>query len=581
MIHKKVTVLALFIVAGLLVMGVRNRSIPVSSDPYALYQDKIVNNKKTDFHFTDHSDLIGSRKDDPNNVFTLSNVISDYDNDGFEDILLVNYDNASGGTGIKILKNMQGKNFKEATSEVLQLPPTIDSISAIAMVDLDNDGWKDLYIGRFMKPHLVLKNNHGKFNFNSQIAIDEVIQPTRGIYLLDYNRDGFVDIYLSSFSQTVYSLLFNYSMAKTEVDFPVRNQSGSQNVLLMNNKGERLVKKEKALGAEDGGFTWAVGIEDFNNDGYPDLYVANDFGFDHFYENVKGEKFVEKSKEALGNIRSENAMGVEIGDVDNSGNKGIYISNASKPGMPRGWNHFWKYTNEKSAVHFKDEAKNISIDKCGFSWGSRFVDINKDGLLDLFVVNGRTGKAESNSNRWYYRQYEWNLPPAFKFLENIHIPFNGYSFAQGQKNCFFLNNGKDFDDVAENSGITDLENGRSVTMIDYNNSGQESFVLGNYMHDPIFYTTERSNQNHWVGLILEGTESNKDGIGANLSLVTDSMTQHKSLYPTNGFSNQSSSRILFGIPAAQKAKSIEVKWPSGKISILPLEKVDQYYKIKE
>lgn len=580
--HKKVTVLAFILVLVLLGFGLRNHSIPLSADPYAVYQSKAksASTPRTDFRFVDQSSLIGSRQNDPHDVYTISNVVGDFDGDGYEDILLVNFQNEDARTKIKLLKNNRGEHFQDVTADRLDLPQSIDAISAVALVDLDNDGRKDLYIARFMKPHLALKNINGSFSFNHQIPVDPIHQPTRGIYLLDYNRDGFVDLYLSSFSTSVYSLLFNDMMAKTEVDFPVRNKSGSHNILLRNQAGKQMVAVEKALGAEDGGFTWAVGIDDFNGDGFPDLYVANDFGYDRLYLNQEGKNFVDRSEQVLGKIRSENAMGAEIADVDNSGVKGIYISNASKPGLQKGWNHFWRVEAKKD-LHFSDEAKKFAIDKCGFSWGSRFVDINKDGLMDLLVVNGRTGRPNDNTNRWYYRQYEWNLPPFLKFLPEVHVPHGGYNFAQGESNCFFLNNGHDFDDVAESVGLTDQENGRSVTAIDVQNSGQESFVIGNYMHDPFLYKTDRSNKNQWLGLMLEGTKSNRDGIGAQVKLKTEKWIQQRSLYPSNGFASQTSLRLIFGLPENQKTASVEVTWPSGKVTTREVSQFNRYITIKE
>ncbi len=572
-----IPLIAIAIFVGLVSMGLKQGAIPLGADPFAIYQEPNKDQIQTGLQYENKSEVINSKINFTANDNTLFLAVGDYDNDGFEDILLVNGNSEK--RDLVILRNSAGNEFQNVTSKVLNLPSGEFAFSAAVFVDLDNDGWQDLYVAQFMKPNFALKNIKGKFSFNDQIPMDQVIAPIRGINLFDFNKDGYVDLYLTSFSDKVYAGLFSLP-GLTRSQFPIRDKSGSENILLKNLNGKRLEKTKDALGLADGGYTWASGIADFDNDGYPDVYVANDYGFDHFYKNNHGQFFTDISTEALGPIRSENSMGAEIGDFSNSGRLGLYVSNASKPGMPRGWNHLWQPAYADS-INLRDISSDIGSDKCGFSWGAKFADLDKDGNLDLFVANGRTGQINSNNNRWLLRLYEWNLPPFLKFSKYIQIPYKNYDFAQGQKNCLFIQRAGKFVDVAQQIGITDLENGHSLAVFDFNNDGQEEFLIGNFGHAPILYQGIRRNENHWLGLKLTGVTSNRDAIGAKIKLQTKDSTQTRIIFPGNGYGNSSSKRIIFGIPKEYGSFKIEITWPNGHVQKILPDKIDRYYEITE
>ena len=571
------------LVMALITLGIKNGAIPISKDPFAIYQQSDSNEKhfKADFLFENKSNLIGSSVVDLRENFALYVAVGDIDNDGYEDVVMVNH-NIKMGNSLKVLKNIGGKFFEDQTQKVLNLSEvSTTAFSASVLVDLDNDGWPDLYIAQFMKSHLALKNIKGHFDYKHQIAIDQIIAPTRGINLVDFNKDGFVDFYLTSFSESVYSSLFDNPHAVSEAPYPIRSLSGSQNILLLNEYGKKLTKTKDALGLSDGGYTWAVGIADFKNTGYPDFYIANDFGYDRFYKNIDGKKFVDVSQSALGDIRSENAMGVEIADIHNNNRLGIYVSNASKPGMPRGWNHFWQM-NDDVKLSFSDMSTDLQIDKCGFSWGAKFADLDKDGHLDLFVVNGRSGQLnEKTQNRWIYRLYEWNIPPELKYLKYIQVPQVNYHFAQGQRNCVFVQRDEKFIDISQSVGVSDEENGRALAVMDLDNDGQEDFLISNLLFDPILYKGTRFNKNQWLGLKLVGIRSNRDAIGAKVKMITEQSTQTRLIFPTNGYQNESSRRVIFGVKETDHVKKIQIFWPSGAQQDFYPEELNRYYEITE
>ena len=578
MLKYSIPITSMLIVLVLIGFGLKRGAIPLDNDPFAVYQKPKIEKFQAGFHFENKSDLLDLPKTAGSDIFTIYISAGDIDNDGFEDLALINRSSESGEV-IKILKNTAGKKFTDTTSESLIVPKGNYTFSAVAFVDLDNDGWEDLYVAQFMKPHFVLKNNQGKFNFANQIPIDKIIAPTRGISLFDYNNDGFVDLYLNSFSESVYAALFT-GEGYSKVPYPIRSKSGSENILVSNQSGKKLVQVKNSLGLADGGYTWAVGIADIDDDGYPEVFVGNDFGYDHFYKNEGGKSFSDISEQALGNIRSENSMGVEIGDVENNGNLGFYISNASKPGMPRGWNHLWK-TGQSQKEQLRDVASNLEIDKCGFSWGAKFSDLDKDGKLDLFVVNGRTGKADTTNNRWYYRLYDWSIPAELKYSKYVQVPIEGYNWASGQRSCVFVQRSGKFVDLAEEVGVTDKENGRSLAVIDFNNDGQEDFVVGNLEHDPILYQGFRANDNRWLGLKLTGKSGNRDAIGAKVKLYTENSVQTRMVFPSNGFGSISSKRIIFGVAKNEQVKKVEIFWPSKKVQTLNPEELNRYYDIVE
>lgn len=570
------------LVLGLIAFGLYTGAVPRESDPFSVYQRKLAH-AAPDFSFKDVTDLLPiERREFPAHLFGATYAsVSDYDRDGFEDLLVLYAEGVLFGTP-RLLRNVNGRRFEDVTENAGLAPlDSMKCISSAVFFDWDNDGWDDLYVACMRREHAFFRNEGGVFRRVEIPALRAFLEESRAINPFDFDGDGFLDLYITNY----FSFERNPD-AGGKMTFasnkPVASLEGGRNYLLRNEGGRGFREVGKELGVADRGLTWASGVADFNDDGYPDLFVANDYGFDQFYLNEGGKGFRRVTEKSLGHIRSRFSMSAEVGDIDNDGTLDLYVSNASKPGLMRGFNSLWTGVGgSKGIPRFEDRARSLGVDKCGWSWGAKFADFDKDGALDLFVVNGRSGKEPTDY--WYKLAFSLYVPQELRQFGAFNLPFRDTdTVAPGQRNCVFRNVGGEFIDVTDSVGVTDELNGRSLAVFDFDNDGAEDIVITNIGASPILYKGVRNNGNSWIGFQLEGTRSNRNAIGARIELVTSSGRKSlREVFPGNGYLAQSSRRVLFGVPAGESVSEIRIRWPSGKWQPVSRFRLNAYNFVKE
>lgn len=564
---------------------------------YNMYtrQPADANATKPEFSFVEKSDESGLkhisklflRYDKMKNYRAMtptvtSPIVADINNDGFMDVFVTTPE--KGVLGSMFINNKDGSftNVSEKYGITKDLNPE-GSAWVAGFFDYDNDGYKDLYLA--IEPcHMLLKNVKGeKFaDVSKETGVNKTCKRSTGLAFLDFNLDGFTDVYLTNTFKNI-GIDGGDESEIQSFFIPRANKSildiAGPNILIKNINGSTFQNMDKGAGAGNGFLAWSVGVSDLNDDGYPDLMIANDFSGNRVFINQKNETFEGRSNAYLGEQFDTSNMGVEFGDVNNDGLQDVYITNISRSTFTPN-HHDFMYVKNADNHAFSEKSEEMRVDRCGWAWGSKFADFDLDGKLDLFVVNGFF--SDGPKDFWYAWSVYTSLPSFMVNGPEIMPNSNGSSLDGNQRSCLFWQ-GKDgkFSDITNDVGITDTLNGRGISLIDTLNDGKTNMLVTNHNSKLLYYKHNVNNKNNWIGFDLVGTKSAKDAFGAKLEIYSEGkLLTAKEKYPTNSFSSQSDPRLLFGL-GNKKNISILIRWPSGQKSNLALTELNKYVKIEE
>lgn len=562
---------AIFYVAGLFFYGVRSGAIP-REDPFAAYQDKEWSERRPaslGFRFEDVTERSGIRFRhdiyEPSDVgmnrtsLRLSHAgvsATDFDGDGFVDLFFVTLKD---GEPNRLYRNVGGWKFEDVTEKWGLGADKNDPWGTVTpfFFDYDNDGRVDLFLAR-TGCHTLYRNTGRKFvDVSAETGVDRFCTDATHVNVFDFDGDGFLDIYVTNYNlpgalkDRVPSRDFVGVVSHTG-----NNRESGPNLLLRNVGGKKFEDASESSGLADPGLSWAAGILDADLDGKPDVYVANDFGVDKFYRNLGDGRFRDESAERLGMLFGRSSMSAEVGDANNDGLPDVYITNTSRIGFSRGLNYFWI----NSHVSFFDRAREYQVDRCGWGWGAKFIDADRDGRLDIFSANGFWGK-EGEKSYWFAMLTTMALPSFLRSDLDFHVPTSGLSMAAGHRNCLFLRTDNGYFDVGLEAGFHDYENGRGVAAADFDNDGATDIVIANLRAEPILYRNVPMNDNAWLGIEL--SDKGRIPYGARVYVKTNKLLQSRELYTGNGFNAQSESRLLFGMGKDPVIEEAYVVWPDG------------------
>jgi hypothetical protein len=536
----------------------------------------------------------------------------DFDGDGAVDLYVVN-----GGRDLpnRLFRNRGDGNFEEVfdtgVSDLNRQGACMDA----AFLDYDNDGDQDLYVVKWGAPNRLLENRgDGTFEDVGERAGVDYRGYGNGVLVFDYDRDGHLDLFLANFfpeqvedpasGRSVPNDLWNPVSTRVLHESFTRAANGGRNVLYRNLGDGTFEDVTEASGIRHTGWSFDAGAGDLNNDGWPDLYIANDFGPDELYFNTGATEapaafhlVVDPAGHpGIGNDWWK-GMNVEMGDVDGNGRLDIYVTNA----LVRGYktdegNMLWlNYpgADRPGGTRFANLAAGTGSQDGGWGWGAKFADFNNDGRLDIFSVNGFITGSDPDNTYWFQlqemvTQVNYNSADARDWPELEDRDLSGY-----EPNRLFLQlpptdegSPPRFIETASASGITDLLNGRGVSVLDYDDDGDLDVYVANQAAPSSLYRNESGEQQHWLGLSLEGAPhlplvttgpaattqrrfaSSRDAIGARVRLCTADGCQLRELTPSNGFAAQSDPRVHFGLGDTTEVLLLEVRWPSGRVSRL-------------
>lgn len=486
-------------------------------------------------------------------------AVADYDGDGFPDAMI-------SGREFCLLHNDHGQRFVDVTAQVGLAG---QNLAMASFFDLHGQGRQDIFAVTFFGEFRVFENAGDHYvDVTGKMRLPKYnLGEVRSINFLDYDRDGYVDVMISNFPG--HKLNDSWRFVDLAFELPKKN------FLFKNHGGEFFTDETDALGLRSDEYTHVIGISDMNGDGYPDLFIANDFGRDRILFNRNGRFFEDVSRRTLGNVESRNSMNAEFGDIDNSGRLALYSTNVSLARFRHGMNSLW--TNDGTG-NFEDKADDFNVGRCGFAWGAKYIDASLDGHLDIFVASGM---LQGDTHIWYPYSTWTEIPFWARSLPLLHAIFpRDFDLGGHERNCFFWHHDGTFTDIASEIGLSGDVNGHTVALTDFDNSGRQMILLGGIDTQMRAYRPVLNGNPHWVGIKLVGENQNRDALGARVS-VMGRPTYLKELYSGNSPSSQSDSRLVFGLGANAAPVDLEVVWPSGNKQVFHSLQADAYYTLTE
>lgn len=465
-------------------------------------------------------------------------AIADFDQDGFPDIYVVagaTYEEDKAATWSRLLRNTGDGTFEDVTlqsgllaaydhkAEDITLPYDFEchARNGASWGDYNNDGFPDLFLTNYRYNKLFKNLGDGTFEdvtLSSGLDIDTGCYGT-GATWIDYDNDSFLDLVVSAWALCNDNLLY-------------RNLGDGTFESKHN-----LIARENGASWRNDPFTWMVFPLDANDDLWPDLLLVQDFGMDRLLINQSGKGFEDQTHAYQLNAIGE-SMGVGFSDVDGNGQLDLLMTDSQS-------NKLWIRNGET----FVNQAKQFGVEKTGWSWQARFGDLDLDGDEDLVVANG---------------------------------------YRTAQKNMLFINHAEEeprFENQTDLCGFTDETSSYCLEMLDFDVDGDLDIVVTDAHGEPIFYdnrTIHLPDQEHqtWVSFDLQGTKSNRDGIGATIRIRADDVEQIR-YFTGAGLMSQSLTPVHFGLGESQTVDEVEVKWPSGVIDVHTDLATDHPYRLVE
>jgi hypothetical protein len=497
----------------------------------------------------------------------------DYDNDGWLDIFLVNGTRLEGFPAGSEPTSHLFRNNRDGTFTDVTLKAGVAHSGwgqGCCVGDYDNDGWDDLFVTYFGKDVLYHNNGDGTFTDVSQKAgvAGNGKRWNTGCAFVDYDRDGKLDLFVANYID------MDLATAPVPESGPCLYKSvmvacgppglqGGKNILYHNNGDGTFTDVSEAAGILGASGTYGLGVltADFDNDGWPDIYVADDSTASALYQNKKNGKFQDIAIEAGCALspdgKPQAGMGVSAADYDMDGNLDIVKTNfaGDTPSL---------YHNQGGA-NFEDTTftAGLGAHTQFLGWGCCFFDMDNDGWPDILICNGHVyPEVEQLKTEAGYAQRKL----LYQNLRNGH--FADVSFQAGP-------------------GISEPSPSRGAAFGDFDNDGDVDIVVNTVNDYPQLLRCDSKLANNWIKVRTIGTKSNRSGIGARLTCVSQAPGEPKphrqidEVRSGGGYFSQNDLRVHFGLGKAEKVDLLEIRWPSGQIDTLKDVKANHVIYVKE
>ncbi len=488
---------------------------------------------------------------------------ADYDGDGYVDFYIVNgRDLYHRGVATRnALYHNEGDGTFTDVTEQAGVPGNAYGLGCV-WGDYDNDGFPDLYVTQYGRNILYHNNGNGTFSDVTERAgvagTDFGTVFHTGATFFDYDRDGRLDLYTGG-----YCNFLPTSQRACEIGKGVLSScrptvyGGSADVLYHNNGDGTFTNVTRAAKVfNPGGINLAVGAADYDNDGWPDLFVANDGMKAFLYHNNRDGTFTEVGMSSGMALTSDGnamaAMCISLGDYDNDGFLDLFITDFQM--VP---DHLWRNDGRGYFDEVSSETGIAEPTKQVLSFGGGFFDYDNDGGLDLFIANGSV-----------YPEIE---------LISSEIKYK-------QLNMLFHNDrDRTFSEVTRRSGpgFSKAYAGRGVAFADFSNDGNLDVLVANNGDPPLLLHNGGAAGNHFVSFKLVGTRSNRDALGARVKLTAGGVSQIREVMAGGSYLSQSDLRAHFGLGLSLEAARVEVRWPSGARQVFLRVPADHFYLVEE
>ena len=545
--------------------------------------------------------------------------VADIDNDGFDDLYVCQ----PAGLPNRLYRNRGDGTFEDITeSSGLGI---LENTACALFADFNNDGRQDVIVVRANGPLLFLNEGGGKFRQKPDAF--RFANPPQGTFTgaaaADYDRDGWLDVYFC---------LYSYYQGTGQYKYPSPYhdaENGPPNFLMRNQRDGtfRDVTAESGLNQNNTRYSFCCGWSDYNRDGWPDLYVVNDFGRKNLYRNHGDGTFTDVAPQAA--VEDIGAgMSVSWFDYDNDGAEDLYVGNmwtaagqrvsmqeifkkdSSKEvrslyqkhamgnsllrNMPR---NMLRNTLPTRAGAFEDTTKSAGVGMGRWAWSSDAFDFDHDGFPDLYIANGmvsgplRADVSREDLNSFFWRQVVAYSPDdarashdyeqgwsAINELIRSDGTWSGY-----ERNVFYANNRDGtFSDVSGVVGLDFVQDGRAFALADFDQDGRQELFLKN-RNAPQLRILKNVVEDlpPSIAFRLQGTKSNRDAIGASVTIETASGRQTRMLQAGSGFLSQHSKDVFFGLGDVKGPVRASIRWPSGLVQELRNLPINHRFWVKE
>lgn len=507
----------------------------------------------------------------------------DVDRDGWIDL----YATTSAFGAQNALYRNRGDGTFEDVAERVGLADLNTPGSGVCMgsiwADADGDGDEDVFVYRYGRTALFVQGADGRFEERTEAAGLARWMNSNAACWIDFDRDGALDLFVSAYFRSDTDL-WNVSTTRFMHDSAEFSENGGRNLLFRNRGDGTFEDVSDAALPDTKRWTMAVNAADFDDDGFIDLYVANDYGPEELWLNKGGERF-ELADVGLGHD-SKSGMCVALGNLANDGRVAVFVSNISSAN--------WLYHGNNLRVNYVpdvgqmlSEDAGASVANTGWSWGAAFGDLDNDGWQDLYVVNGFVS-GDPDSDYWY-RMAQLSGGTGGLLADAANWPaFDGASQSGFERSRLLHNRaGRGFDEVGEPAGIADRFDGRAVVMVDLENRGVLDVVVANQLGPLLLYrnTTPAAAARGWVQFELEGRAPNTSAIGATVRVEFAKGAQVQHVEGSSGFSAQAPRRLHFGLgetaPGAPAVSRAIVTWPDGTQQDLGPVELGRIHRVRE
>jgi enediyne biosynthesis protein E4 len=484
-------------------------------------------------------------------VETLGSGVAlfDYNNDGLIDVFLVNgasFEHLSNPnlppTSSRLFRNNGDGTFTDVTKESGLINQGWGV--GVTVGDYDNDGYRDVFITNFGTNALFHNNGNGTFTNVTKEAGLEGGNWSTGCAWGDYDRDGRLDLYVSRYVDFKVGQIprpgtntyCNYR--GVPVACGPRGLPGLPDLIYHNEGNGKFREVSQEIGIKDSIRAYGLGAVwfDFDNDGWPDIFVANDSTPNYLWHNKGNGTFEEVAFEAgcalSGDGRAQSNMGIAVGDYDNDGWLDLYVTHFSE-------DYNTLYRNNRG--RFEDVTYQAGLGTAGYknlAWGAGFVDFDNDGWKELFVANGHIYPQATQAGNSYFQQNQ--------LFSN-------------------LRNGRFALIPSIDSGFTEARSSRGAAVADLAGNGRMSIVVNNIDNQPFLYEPARPSANHWVRFKLLGVKCNRDAIGTRVTVTAANLTQIDEVRSADSFVSASDVRLHFGLADATVIDNVQIRWPDGTV----------------
>jgi hypothetical protein len=477
-------------------------------------------------------------------------ALVDVDNDGLLDIYLVDSLTVETAKDHKaarsaLYRNLGSWKFVDVTDKAGVGHPGWGM--GVCAADVDADGWQDLYVTAIGGSRFYRNKRDGTFVDATSEAGVGVPGWSAGCGFADYDRDGDLDLFVSRYVHIDLDNLPQFGRDKTcefrgiAVQCGPRGLPGESDFLFNNDGTGRFTDVSEKAGVADkrGYFGLGVAWLDYNQDGWVDLYVANDSNANFLYANQKDGTFKDvgfpQGVAVSEDGAEQGSMGVAVGDYDNCGRFSLFVTNFSEEYN----NVFHNEGSHFTETAFRSKTGAVSLPYVG--WGNAFFDYDNDGLLDMIVVNGHV-----------YPQ-----------MDKARL---GASAGYRQRKLIFHNRGdKTFDEVGAQIGpvMTEERVSRGLAVGDIDNDGRLDIVINDLDGSPQLLRNESTGMGNWLLVKLRGSGKNPDAIGAVVTTRTGKVVQKRLVQSGSSYISQEDLRLHFGLDGAATIDSVEVLWSDG------------------